>query len=77
MLVTLGVDGVELGVHVGLSDEQDEVALRETAAIVLRDVLYSGKVILTDLNVVVLAELQVLRDAEHPGLRGVSSLEYF
>ena len=77
MLVTLGVDCVKLGIHVGLSDEQDEVALRNPAAIVLRDVLYGGQVILAHLNVVVLAELQVLRDAENSRLGGVRSLKYF
>ena len=77
MLVTLWVHRVKLGVHVGLSDEQDEVALREAVAIVLRDVLYSVQVLLTDLNVVVLAELQVLRDAENSRLGGVRSLKYF
>ena len=77
MLVALGVHRVELGVHVGLSDEQDEVALRESAAIVLRDVLYGRQVVLTDLDVVVLAELQVLGDAEDARVGGVRSLEYF
>ena len=77
MLVTLGVDCVKLGVHVGLSDEQDEVTLRHPAAIVLRDVLYGGQVILAHINVVVLAEVQVLGYAENSRLGGVSSLEYF
>ena len=77
MLVTFRVDGIKLGVHIGLPDEEDEVTLGDSAAVVLRDVLYGGQVILADLNVVVLAELQVLRDTENSRLGGVRSLKYF
>ena len=76
MLVTLGVHRVELGVHVGLSDEHDEVVLGEAAAIVLGDVLDGGEVVLADLYVVVLAELEVLLDGEAAGVGGVGPLEY-
>ena len=76
MLVALGVHRVELGVHVRLSDEHDEVVLGETAAIVLGDVLYGVEVVLADLYVVVLAELEVLLDGETAGVGGVGPLEY-
>ena len=77
MLVTLRVDSIKLGVHVRLSDEQDEVILRDSPAIALSDVLYGLQVIRTDLNVVVPAELEVLRDAEDSRVGGVSFLKYF
>ena len=75
MLVTLGVHSVELGVHVGLSDEHAEVVLGEAAPIVLGDVLYCGEILLADLYVVVLAELEVLLDREVAGVGGVGPLE--
>ena len=77
MLVTLGVDGVELGVHVGLSDEQYEVILRDSPAIVLSDVLYGLQVVLTDLYVVVPAKLKVLGHTEDSRVGGVRFLKYF
>ena len=76
VLVALGVHRVELGVHVGLSDEHDEVVLGETAAIVLGDVLYGVEVVLADFYVVVFAELEVLLDGETAGVGGVGPLEY-
>ena len=77
MLVTLRVDGIKLGVNIGLSDEQDEVILGDSPAIALSDVLDGLQVVRADLNVVVPAELQVLRDAEDSGVGGVGFLKYF
>ena len=69
VLVALGVEGVEVRVHVGLADEDDEVILGESPAVVLGQALDGREVILRDLDVVVPAEVQVLRDGQRPSVR--------
>ena len=69
VLVALRIDRVEVRVHVGLSDEDDEVILGESPAVVLGQALDGREVILRDLDVVVSAEVQVLRDGQRPSVR--------
>ena len=77
VLVALRVEGVEVCVHVGLADKDDEVILREAAVIALSQGLDGPKVILRDLDVVAPAEIQVLRDCQKPGVGNIRLVKYF
>ena len=76
VLVALRVDRVEVRVHVGLSDEDDEVVLGELAAVGLGHGGDGLEVILGHLDVVVPAELQVLGDGQLARVGGVRLVEY-
>ena len=76
VLVALRVDRVEVRVHVGLSDEDDEVVLGELAAVGLGHGGDGLEVILGHLDVVVPAELEVLGDGQLARVGGVCLVEY-
>ena len=76
VLVALRVEGVEVWVHVGLADKDDEVIFREAAVIALRQGLDGPQVILRDLDVVAPAEIQVLGDCQKPGVGNICLVKY-
>ena len=76
MLVALRVEGVEVWVHVGLADKDDEVISWEPPVIALRQGLDSLKVLLGDLDVVTPTELQVFRDGQRPSVGNVCLVKY-
>lgn len=76
VLIALRVEGVEVWVHVGLADKGNEVVLGEAPVIALRQVLDGVQVILSDLDVVTPAQLQVLGDCQGPSVGNIRLVKY-
>ena len=76
VLIALRVEGVEVWVHVGLADKGNEVVLGEAPVIALRQVLDGLQVILSDLNVVTPAQLQVLGDCKWSSVGNICLVKY-